>query len=53
MKTFPMKYKICYIHTVTKKMPLEIIYAFKQSYWGKRFASEFVQTMIETGFERW
>jgi RimJ/RimL family protein N-acetyltransferase len=32
---------------------VEIIYAFKPSYWGRGLASEFVRAMIKTGFERW
>ncbi len=32
---------------------VEIIYAFKEAYWGKGLASEFAYKMIETGFQRW
>ncbi len=32
---------------------VEIIYAFKPSYWGRGLAGEFVRAMIKTGFERW
>jgi [ribosomal protein S5]-alanine N-acetyltransferase len=32
---------------------IEIIYAFKQSCWGKGLASEFTQAMLATSFERW